>query len=99
MSSPPEGFWKGITENTATEIRMFQQEYFQAPSANEYFHKYYQYIKDDINRKSIFDRITDISKVEVRGGSFTNTDKPEKPVEEETPIEELQYFDPKDLDI
>ena len=64
-----------------------------------YFNKY---IKDEKKQNFILDRITNIP-MEARGsiiegGTCTNADHAEEK-EPETPAEDLQYFDPKDLDI
>jgi len=66
-----------------------------------YFNKY---IKDEKKPNFILDRITDIPLGArgsiTEGGTFTNSPIAEAAKEdEETPAEDLQYFDPKDLDI
>lgn len=94
------------TSNVTGDYRMYEpQESFYKklmPETHDYLHK----IRNRSKRMMVEDAVYDFkwkkNPFKLRGsievGTFTNPEAVEE-VKEETPEEDLQYFDPKDLDI
>ena len=103
--------FKGSTASSTStgDYNMYEKLYYQQvmPELHEYVKE--RNIRDKSKKKMIEENFyewkyqldpSEKARIEVRGSitSGTNTDKVEEP-EEETPEPEVQYFDPKDLDI
>ena len=110
MSTPKEFEWpdlmKWVTESTCSTNTGNYNMYYERmmPHVEEYLEKVK--IRDEGKRRMVEDsffefKYNPVREVLLRGdihiGTCTNADKEEP--DPEPPKEELQYFDPKDLDI
>ena len=97
------------SSNVTGDYRMYENTYYKTRMSEVQAYTDRLKIRDRSKLQMVEDSFYDWKynpynepEIKLRGsveiGSCTNTDKAEEP-EVETPEEELQYFDPKDIDI